>query len=62
MSKFRSGDVVRLNSGGPDMTVSGEAGGQDTYNLVWFSQIQKLENGQFHEACLTPVRTAEKDK
>jgi uncharacterized protein YodC (DUF2158 family) len=61
MSKFQSGDVVRLNSGSPDMTVS-SAGKDGTYNLVWFSQIQKLETGQFPETCLTPVHVKEKDK
>jgi len=47
--KFKTGDVVRLKSGGPDMTVK-EMGNQ-TFNLgqyvcQWFGG-KKLEQGHF---------------
>lgn len=52
MAKFKIGDVVRLNSGGPIMTVRDN----DSERLVtcnWFEYIPNLKNslevGTFHE-------------
>jgi uncharacterized protein YodC (DUF2158 family) len=40
MRKFKVGDVVQLNSGGPRMTVTQELTGKDriTYYCAWFHE------------------------
>lgn len=67
--KFRAGDIVRLKSGGPDMTVqktfpdiivTEDEHGQEVkrqYTIClcyWFSS-KKLEEGRFGEATLEVV-------
>jgi uncharacterized protein YodC (DUF2158 family) len=45
-STFKIGDVVRIQSGGPAMTVEYLT---DDYNVkcVWFNKRQKLKRGEF---------------
>lgn len=48
-SQFQIGDIVRLKSGGPDMTVN-TVHPDGEYNCQWFAG-KKLESGYFkHEA------------
>ncbi|EPP4132714.1 YodC family protein [Vibrio vulnificus] len=41
---FKTGDIVKLKSGGPDMTIQGK--GPAGYWCQWFAG-KKLERGQF---------------
>jgi len=54
--EFNIGDVVRLKSGGPDMTINGEVQGTThlTYSCQWFDADEKSQNGQFQAASLEP--------
>jgi len=49
-TKFKVGDIVRIKSGGPDMTVHSEhensMTGTITYKCQWFAG-KKLESGVF---------------
>ncbi|WP_089681935.1 YodC family protein [Billgrantia gudaonensis] len=56
--KFVVGDVVKLKSGGPEMTVNSYLGRLDKYSCQWFAG-KKLEQGSFPEDSLEKV---EKDK
>ena len=51
--KFKPGDIVRLKSGGPKMTVDSVAG----HNVwaTWFVDA-KREHARFHEDSLEPVK------
>lgn len=53
--KFKRGDIVRLNSGGPEMVVADchEQNGP-VCNCMWFV-FMELTNAEFPEACLTLV-------
>ena len=52
---FQIGEVVRLKSGGPDMTVrSTPSEHNSTYGCQWFAG-KKLESGSFPEASLEKV-------
>ena len=55
-TKFKRGDVVRLNSGGQAMTVVDfyDASGP-VYNCWWFEHTLNVTNAEFPEACLTLV-------
>ena len=47
MSNFSTGDIVKLKSGGPDMTVQGAANTSETsVYCQWFAG-KKLERGNF---------------
>lgn len=46
MNNFKPGDIVRLKSGGPDMTVTEENYEKDAWVCKWFGG-KKLEGGQF---------------
>ncbi len=49
---FKTGDIVMLKSGGPDMTVqSATAAGSNIFFCQWFAG-KKLENGRFQENSL----------
>lgn len=48
--KFNNGDVVKLNSGGPKMTVSGY-GDDGRVVCVWFEKSKQF-NGAFSEEVL----------
>lgn len=57
MKNLKIGDVVKLKSGGPKMTVSGE----DEYNNIccdWFSD-KSIQHGYFVEAQLILIDDAE---
>ena len=55
-NKFQVGDVVKLNAGGPDMSVYAEPQQQNEwYRCQWFAG-KKLENGSFKEAELELVK------
>ncbi len=65
MAKFKSGDVVKLKSGGPNMTVQGYAAvmagkPSQTVQCKWFAGA-KSEASNFHEDMLLTVEE-EKDK
>ncbi len=57
-NKYNVGDIVKLRSGGPDMTVQDVpiAGNQykDHYRCQWFAG-KKLESGNFQEESLELV-------
>ena len=55
-SKFAVGDIVKLKSGGPDMTVqSTPAVGGGYYHCQWFAG-KKLELGNFPAESLEEVK------
>ena len=56
MHDFKDGDVVRLKSGGPKMTVS-EVSGSDC-NCQWFDE-KKLLFGYFNSEALVKVEDDE---
>lgn len=43
---FNVGDIVKLKSGGPNMTVDGSAGSR--YTCVWFDGIAGSGSHQYH--------------
>ena len=55
---FKPGDVVRLKSGGPAMTVTklNPAGIENGATCQWFNDKAKLKTGMFAQDALTPVR------
>lgn len=55
-NEFAVGDIVKLKSGGPDMTVNSvpEAGSK-YYSCQWFAG-KKLESGRFPEDSLEKVK------
>jgi uncharacterized protein YodC (DUF2158 family) len=54
--RFQVGDVVKLKSGGPEMTVKHQYDDDDDYEYQcqWFAG-KKLESGRFPEAGLEPA-------
>jgi len=55
--RFKRGDIVRLNSGGPQMTVQEPAGDDDdSVECIWFtSNCSTVLTETFFEECLTAV-------
>ncbi|MEI7209242.1 DUF2158 domain-containing protein [Pectobacterium carotovorum] len=54
-NKFKSGDIVKLKSGGPDMTVKIYSSSQgDSFLCQWFAG-KKLEQGYFKPDSLEHV-------
>jgi uncharacterized protein YodC (DUF2158 family) len=56
-TKYIVGDIVRLRSGGPDMTVQAipeDENYKDFYRCQWFAG-KKLESGNFQEESLDLV-------
>ncbi len=56
MAKFKTGDIVRLKSGGPDMTVQSYStdileGHKQVVHCQWFNG-KKAESGAFQEDML----------
>ena len=51
---FEKGDVVKLKSGGPDMTVSAIKK-DGVFEVVYFDLTGKLQVNSFHGACLYKV-------
>lgn len=45
-TEFEVGNIVKLKSGGPDMTVQRWEGGNEFYVCQWFAG-KKLESGRF---------------
>lgn len=55
--KFTKGDVVILNSGGPNMTLSSYVyGGDDICWCSWWDG-KEYQGAKFDEACLTKVES-----
>ncbi len=54
---FKPGDVVRLKSGGPAMTITrlNPAGIENGATCQWFNDKAKLKTGMFAQDALTPV-------
>lgn len=53
MTVWQQGDVVRLKSGGPKMTVHGKAAQtSSSYICIWFEGTKQV-NGQFGSETLT---------
>lgn len=57
MSKYKIGDIVKLKSGGPDMTVKqqGEGMNEEIFVCQWFAG-KKLERGAFPSESLESVK------
>ncbi|WP_198078796.1 YodC family protein [Acinetobacter calcoaceticus] len=64
LPKFQIGDIVKLNSGGPDMTIlkrkrfspmKGPSYFTGVYECQWFAG-KKLDSGEFQEASLLLVK------
>lgn len=51
---FEKGDVVKLKSGGPDMTVS-QVKMDSVFEVVYFDQTGKLQTSNFYGVCLFKV-------
>ena len=54
--KFKPGDVVQLNSGGPRMTVVAVQS-DGTLRCVWFQEDGKQDNGVFAQVALRAAKT-----
>ena len=55
-NNFKVGDIVKLKSGGPDMTIRIVPDvGAKTYTCQWFAG-KKLEQGSFPGDSLEPVK------
>jgi uncharacterized protein YodC (DUF2158 family) len=52
--KFKAGDIVRLRSGGPQMTVV-EYSPDNTYRCKWFDAKYNLSESSFVEDELEPA-------
>ncbi|HEX5752301.1 MAG TPA: DUF2158 domain-containing protein [Archangium sp.] len=52
--RFQVGDVVKLKSGGPEMTVEASLEEYESYRCQWFAG-KKLESGVFPDAGLEPA-------
>jgi len=57
MAQFNVGDVVRLKSGGPRMTIDRQNVGSNSENVVclWFDGTKRTE-GAFHPQTLSAVK------
>ena len=51
---FQQGDVVKLKSGGPEMTVS-TVKKDNVFEVVYFDQTGKLQISNFYGVCLFKV-------
>jgi len=54
MEKFKAGDLVKLKSGGPTMTVSKYAS-RTTVDTTWFDKDDKPQFGRYAEDALNKV-------
>lgn len=50
--ELKIGDVVRLKSGGPDMTISAPGADSRIWSCCWFGDGEKLQVGFFPTAIL----------
>jgi uncharacterized protein YodC (DUF2158 family) len=60
--QLKAGDVVRLRTGGPDMTVEeiSETGGGTVYRCCWFTENGALHHSTFSAHSLVPAQAEEK--
>lgn len=56
--EFNSGDIVKLKSGGPEMTVKHWYALQSGFECQWFAG-KKLESGYFNPESLELVKSAQ---
>lgn len=56
--KFSVGDIVKLKSGGPEMTVNAYSKTYQYYTCQWFAG-KKLEQGRFPEDSIEKVEKGE---
>lgn len=58
-NEYKIGDIVRLKSGGPKMTVigigDGFTGSPDYVHTRWFGENSKLESGSFKKDTVQPA-------
>ena len=54
MKKFKVGDVVRLASGGPNMTIIGDGVAPGHVECQWFDKHGQSQQGSFPEDALIP--------
>jgi uncharacterized protein YodC (DUF2158 family) len=62
---FKIGDVVRLRSGGPNMTVTGTSEGPDRpvlFNCTWIDKDHRPQYGAFPADALVPANVAKEPK
>ncbi|HBL7130711.1 TPA: YodC family protein [Serratia marcescens] len=59
-TQFETGQIVKLKSGGPEMTVHGFSVIQGAYHCQWFAG-KKLEGGYFPLESLIEVDKATKE-
>tara|TARA_B100000424_G_C22850998_1_gene453830 strand:+ start:221 stop:400 length:180 start_codon:yes stop_codon:yes gene_type:complete len=57
-NKFSTGDIVKIKSGGPDMTVQAEPNDRVAYYICQWFAGKKLEQGRFPEESLEKVEIA----
>lgn len=57
MAAFKEGDLVKLKSGGPDMTIM-SLGHTGSYLCVWFSDSKRNE-GYFGEESIVKVEESD---
>ncbi|WP_281439441.1 YodC family protein [Pseudomonas moorei] len=55
-NEFKIGDIVKLKSGGPDMTVQRWSTLENAYTCQWFAG-KKLDHGSFKFESLELVRS-----
>lgn len=55
MRKLRVGDTVRLNSGGPLMTVTETSADRSSTDVAWFADNELKSSGMVPEKCLVYV-------
>lgn len=58
--KFETGQLVKLKSNGPEMTVRTFSVHQEAYQCQWFAG-KKLEQGYFPEDSLEPIASPPKE-
>jgi uncharacterized protein YodC (DUF2158 family) len=69
VEKIKPGDVVRLNSGGPDMTVKGIIGEDEKINIYKVSgykdgdvAVEYFSNGKLEKGIFSPTSISKVEK